>query len=195
MKIGKEDALICVDVQNDFCIGSLAVKGALSIIDVLNKYLELFSKAGSVIIATRDWHPPDHCSFKHRGGIWPEHCVQNTEGAGFYNKLKLPSNTIVISKGFEKEKEAYSGFEGVSKDKSLEEVLKAGNVKRVFVGGLATDYCVKATALDATKRGFETYFLEDASKGVDANPGDVVKAIKEMETYGIKKIKISDLKL
>jgi len=185
---GREDALIIVDVQVDFCPGgALPVPEGDKIIPVLNEYIKRFDAAGALIVATRDWHPPNHASFKAQGGLWPPHCIQGTEGAKFHPNLKLPERAVVVSKATDPFKEAYSGFEGTN----LNEELRKTGVKRVFVGGLATEYCVKNTVLDALKYGFETYLLEDAVKGIDASPGDVERAIKEMLEKGVKKITLS----
>ena len=185
-----KDALIIVDVQRDFCSGgALPVPDGEKIIPTLNKYIEKFSKAGALIVATRDWHPPNHISFKDHGGIWPTHCVQGTIGAEFHPDLRLPREVKVVSKATSADKEAYSGFDGTN----LERELKDAGIKRVFVGGLATDYCVKSTVLDALRLGFETILLIDAIKGVDVNPGDSEKAIEEMIKRGAKKASLSDL--
>ncbi|OYT45802.1 bifunctional nicotinamidase/pyrazinamidase [Candidatus Bathyarchaeota archaeon] len=190
VKIGKGDALIVVDVQRDFCPGgALPVPRGDEVIPVLNEYLERFRRAGAAIYATRDWHPPNHKSFREYGGEWPPHCIQGTEGAEFHPNLKLPSDTLIISKATEPDKEAYSGFEGTN----LKESLESRGVKRVFVGGLATDYCVKSTVLDALKYGFEVFLLVDAVRGVDLQPGDSERAIEEMVRRGAKKITLSDL--
>lgn len=189
-RLDKRSALIIVDVQRDFCPGgALPVPDGDKIVPVLNGYIELFKKAGSPIFATRDWHPKNHCSFKSRGGPWPEHCVQNTIGAEFHPELKLPRDVVVISKGTDADKEAYSGFEGTN----LEAELKRRKVKRIFVGGLATDYCVKHTVIDGLKKGFEVVLLEDAIKGVDVKEGDSERAIKEMVKKGAKLAKITDI--
>ena len=190
VKIGKGDALIVVDVQRDFCPGgALPVPRGDEVIPVLNEYLERFRRAGAAIYATRDWHPPNHKSFREYGGEWPPHCIQGTEGAEFHPNLKLPSDALIISKATEPDKEAYSGFEGTN----LKESLESRGVKRVFVGGLATDYCVKSTVLDALKYGFEVFLLVDAVRGVDLQPGDSERAIEEMVRRGAKKITLSDL--
>ena len=190
VKIGKGDALIVVDVQRDFCPGgALPVPRGDEVIPVLNEYLERFRRAGAAIYATRDWHPPSHKSFREYGGEWPPHCIQGTEGAEFHPNLKLPSDALIISKATEPDKEAYSGFEGTN----LKESLEGRGVKRVFVGGLATDYCVKSTVLDALKYGFEVFLLVDAVRGVDLQPGDSERAIEEMARRGAKKITLSDL--
>jgi len=184
-----KDALIIVDVQRDFCSGgSLPVPEGEKIVPILNKYIEKFFKAGALIVATRDWHPPNHVSFKGYGGIWPPHCIQGTPGAEFHPDLNLPKETKIISKATLADKEAYSGFDGTE----LERELKNASIQRVFIGGLATDYCVKSTVLDALKIGFETVLLMDAIKGVDVNPGDSERAIKEMIERGAKKALLSD---
>jgi len=183
------DALIIVDVQRDFCSGgALPVPEGERIIPVLNKYIEKFSKAGGLIVATRDWHPPNHISFKNYGGTWPPHCIQGTPGADFHPDLKLPKESKIVSKASQADKEAYSGFDGTD----LERELRDAGIRRVFVGGLATDYCVKSTVLDALNLGFETVLLLDAIKGVDVNPGDSERAIKEMLESGAKKASLSD---
>ena len=187
---GREDALIIVDVQVDFCPGgALPVPEGDKIIPALNEYIKKFSEAGALIVATRDWHPPNHVSFKNQGGLWPPHCIQGTEGAKFHPSLQLPKNVKIVSKAIDPFKEAYSGFEGTD----LGDFLKKRGIKRVFVGGLATEYCVKHTVLDALKLGFETFLLEDAVKGMDAKPGDVERAVKEMLEKGARKISISDI--
>lgn len=188
--IGRDSALIVVDVQNDFCPGgALPVPQGDQVIPVLNSYLNKFAAADAPIYATRDWHPPDHVSFASQGGPWPSHCVQNTGGAEFHRDLQLPEGAIVVSKATYPTKEAYSGFDGTH----LEASLQRRGVRRVFVGGLATDYCVKSTVLDARKRGFETVLLEDAIRGVDVKPGDSERAVDEMVENGAQKTTYSDV--
>lgn len=185
-----EDALIIVDVQRDFCSGgALPVPEGEKIIPTLNEYIKKFSEAGALIIATRDWHPPNHVSFKKYGGPWPPHCVQGTPGVVFHPDLKLPKDVKIVSKATHANKEAYSGFDGTG----LEAELKKDGIRRVFVGGLATDYCVKSTVLDALSLGFETVLLVDAIKGVDVNPGDSERAMAEMLKKGARKAVIDDL--
>ena len=175
------DALIIVDVQNDFCPGgALPVPEGDQIIPVLNDYINIFKKAKANIFATRDWHPPNHISFKTQGGPWPSHCVQNSEGAKFHPDLKLPSDVTIISKATNPLREAYSGFDGTD----LASTLKAQGVNRIFVGGLATDYCVKNTVFDARKLGFGTVLLLDAVRGINVRPDDVKEAIAEMVKNG-----------
>ncbi len=173
------DALIIVDVQNDFCPGgSLAVPEGDQVIPPINALLR---KAQCLVIATRDWHPDDHCSFKEKGGTWPVHCVKGTKGAEFHPDLEISRIGEIISKGTDPEKEAYSGFEGTD----LVGLLRRKGINRVFISGLATEYCVKATALDALKEGFQVVVLEDAIRGVEVKGGDIEKAIAEMKASGI----------
>ncbi len=180
-KIDKNSALIVVDVQKDFCPGgNLPVQHGDEIVPVLNKYIQKFEETGAYIYATRDWHPSNHVSFKSQSGPWPSHCVQNTEGAEFHKDLLLPIGTVIISKA-DSLKETYSGFD----ETNLEEDLKRKNIRRVFVGGLATDYCVLNTVLDALRLGFETFLLTDAIKGVNVRPIDSEKAIKVMKSKGV----------
>jgi nicotinamidase/pyrazinamidase len=189
-EVNEKDALVVVDVQKDFCLGgSLPVLGGDKVVPVLNDYVKLFTRAGALVYATRDWHPPNHVSFKPYGGIWPPHCIQGTEGAKFHSDLKLPKSTKIISKATTPAKEAYSGFDGTN----LEKDMSGKGVKRVFAGGLATDYCVKNTVLDAVKTGFETILLTDATLGVNANPGDSEKAVKEMVEAGAKTATLADI--
>jgi len=187
--IDKQTALVVVDIQNDFCPGgALPVKDGDKVIPVLNKYIDRFRKAGAPILFTRDWHPPDHSSFKAQGGPWPPHCVQNSEGARFHPDLYIPPEGEVVSKA-DKKDEAYSFFKGTN----LAQKLKERGIRRLFVGGLATDYCVKETVSDGLKYGFEVFQLDDASKGVNVNPGDSERALQEMVAKGAKRIRLQDL--
>ncbi len=180
--LGKTDALIIIDIQRDFCPGgALPVPEGNKIVPIVNKYMENFLEAHAKIFATRDWHPPNHISFKPQGGPWPPHCVQGTLGAEFHPDFKFPS-AEVISKAMNPDIESYSAFD----DTDLEKKLRNSSVKRVFVGGLATDYCVKRTVLDALQLGFETTLLIDATRGIDVNKGDVEKAIEEMKNKGAR---------
>jgi len=184
------DALIVVDVQNDFCPGgALAVPDGDQVVPVLNRWIRRFQEAGLPVVYTQDWHPPDHISFAERGGPWPPHCVQNTPGAQFHPDLVVEG--AVFQKGFESDKEAYSGFAGYLKNgetaagrKGLAEWLKEQGVRRVFVGGLATDYCVRATTLDALAAGFAAMVIAAGSRPVDVQPGDGDRALAEMEGAG-----------
>ncbi|TAM46648.1 MAG: nicotinamidase [Gammaproteobacteria bacterium] len=177
------DALIVVDVQNDFLPGgTLAVPDGDAVVPVLNRYAAAFAAGQFPIYATRDWHPTNHCSFKARGGPWPPHCVANSNGAAFAPGLKLPAQTVVISKATTADKDAYSGFEGTD----LDARLRAQGVKRVFVGGLATDYCVLNTVRDARKLGYDVLLLTDAIRAVNLKPEDGQRAKDEMRRLGAK---------
>ncbi len=179
VSVTKYSALIIVDMQRDFCEGgSLPVPGCSKIIPVINGYIDIFVKAGLPVIASRDWHPPNHMSFKEFGGLWPPHCVQGTEGAEFHPDLRLPENTVVISKAYLPDKEAYSAFDGTE----LHYVLSKAGIRRLFVAGVATDYCVRATVLDALSLGYEVILLTDAIAGVAKETTE--KALKEMLDRG-----------
>lgn len=160
------DALIVVDVQNDFLPGgSLAVPGGNEIIPVLNHYMALFQSHELPIFATRDWHPTDHCSFQCRGGPWPAHCIAGTRGAGFPVNLQLPGGAHIISKATLRDKDAYSGFD----DTQLHALLRCVGVLRVYIGGLAAEYCVLNTVKDALRYRYVTFVLEDAIRAIDTS--------------------------
>ena len=187
--LDKRTALVVVDVQNDFCPGgALPVPDGDKIIPSLNEYITRFRESGALIIFTRDWHPPDHSSFKPQGGPWPSHCIQNSEGAKFHRNLLIPDNAEIVSKAYEKD-EAYSFFRGTD----LAEKLHSRGVGRLLVGGLATDYCVKETVLDGLQHGFEVYHLDDASRGVNVNADDSELALREIVSRGAKRIKLNDV--
>jgi len=175
------DACIIVDVQNDFLPGgSLAVPHGDEVIPVLNDYLRRFSGLHLPVFITRDWHPPDHCSFRAQGGPWPAHCVAGSAGAAFAPSLELPAHAVVISKPGAADRETYSGFEGTD----LETRLRAATVRRLFIGGLATDYCVLHTVRDAIERGFTVFLLRDAIRAVNVEAGDGARAETEMLRLG-----------
>ncbi len=184
------DALLIVDVQNDFLPGgSLAVAAGDQVIGVLNDYTAAFLKQRLPIYATRDWHTPDHCSFQAQGGPWPPHCVAGSEGAGFAPGLRLPEDRVtVISKATRSDQDAYSGFEGTD----LASRLRAAGVRRLFIGGLATDYCVLNTVRDALREGFAVLLLEDAIRAVNVQPGDGTKAITAMREGGAVPITLAE---
>lgn len=178
IEIQETDALILVDVQNDFCPGgALAVPDGDQVVEPLNRVSEWFP----LVVATQDWHPPHHASFRAQGGPWPPHCVAGTVGAELHPALNVGAIDLNVKKAIQPDQEAYSGFDG---EPDLAELLSTQGVKRVFVGGLATDYCVKATVLDALKQGFEAVVLTDAIRGVDVEPGDSEKALQEMQAAG-----------
>ena len=168
------DALLIVDFQNDFVPGgALPVAGGAEIAEPLNRLLDRFD----LVLATRDWHPPDHSSFED---AWPVHCVQGTAGAELHASLDRDKVDILIDKGRDRWSQGYSAFE----DTELAELLRDRGVDRLYVGGLATDYCVKHTVLDARSRGFDVVVIEDAVQGIEAEPGDSRRAIEEMKDAG-----------
>ena len=190
MTLRPGDALIVVDVQNDFLPGgSLPVPGGDEIVPLLNDYIAAFERAGLPVFATRDWHPAEHCSFRGRGGPWPVHCVAGSAGAAFAPGLHLPPSAVVVSKGTAPERDAYSGFEGTD----LDARLGTAGARRVFVGGLATDYCVLDTVKEAVARGYATVLLADAVRAVDVKPGDGRRAKVEMVRRGAASIRRKQL--
>jgi len=190
VRVRPSDALIVVDMQVDFMPGgALPVPGGDEVVDMVNEYVELFTRAGATVVFTRDWHPPNHVSFKTRGGPWPPHCVQGTPGASFHPKLRVPTDALIVSKATDPDREAYSGFEGTE----LDAELRRRGVRRVFVCGVATDYCVKATALDAARLGYQVFLLADAVRGVNVPPNSVQRAIEEMLDAGVVLIEIGEL--
>lgn len=189
------DALILVDVQNDFCPGgALAVPEGDRVVPVLNRYIERFDEAGAPIFVSRDWHPPKTKHFQAYGGAWPPHCVQGTPGAAFHPGLKMPESAVVVSKGMDPEQDAYSVFQAEDEQgMPFTAVLGERGVQRFYVGGLATDYCVKATVLDALREGFEVLVLADAIGAVDVKPGDGERAIAGMRDAGARFITLGAL--
>ena len=181
-------ALLIVDVQKDFCPGgALPVPDGDRVVDPLNRALVEAETRGWPIYASRDWHPAVTHHFKSYGGEWPPHCVQKTDGARFHADLRLPRTTTVISKGQDPEESGYSAFEGFTPGgQTFLEHLEDRHVRHLYVGGLATDYCVKQTVLDALRRGFEVTVLTDAIAGVEREPGDSARAISEMRRTGAR---------
>lgn len=194
MKLKK--ALLIVDVQRDFCPGgALAVPQGNKIIPCLNKYIKIFSKNKLPVFASRDWHPKKTRHFKKFGGLWPVHCVQNTKGAKFQPKLKLPKEAITISKGMDSEKDSYSAFQAQdSNGTGFLTLLKYLGVQELYIGGLATDYCVRASCIDALNNGFKVGLLVDAIKGVNLKPRDSEEAIMEIVRQGAKKVTLENCK-
>lgn len=184
------DALVAVDVQNDFLPGgNLAVPDGGAVVPAINRYLVAFAARALPVFATRDWHPPNHCSFQAQGGIWPPHCVAATPGAAFASGLDLPATAVVVSKAATPEADAYSGFGGTD----LAARLRAGHSTRLFIGGLATDYCVLNTVKDALAQGFAVLLLEDAIRAVDVHAGDGARALAEMLKLGARAIHYEEL--
>lgn len=188
------DALVIIDVQNDFCPGgALPVTDGDRVVPVLNRYIKKFMQEKLQIFATRDWHPEKTTHFKAYGGLWPPHCIQGSWGAEFRTDLALPKDTVVVSGGMAPDEEGYSGFDGKDeKGIDLANLLHASGVERIFVGGLATDYCVKHTVLDGLKHGFKVVLLEDAVRGVNLKPDDSERAIEEMVRAGAQKVTSPD---
>ena len=186
--------LLIVDAQNDFCPnGALAVAGGDKIIPVLNRYIEIFSKDKNPVIASRDWHPAKTKHFKDFGGAWPDHCVQNTPGADFHPSLKLPSQAIVVSKGMDPSMDSYSAFQAVDETgRALADILKGSGVQELWIGGLATDYCVKASVLDAL-RHFKVKLLMDAIEGVNIHPDVARMAVGEMLKAGAQEMSLDHI--
>lgn len=188
-------ALLIVDMQNDFCPGgALAVPQGDKIVPKLNKYIKLFSKNKLPIFASRDWHPVRTKHFQEFGGIWPVHCIQNSVGAQFHTKLNLPKEAIQLYKGIDPDKESYSVFQSENANgMSFMNLLHRLGIKELYVGGLATDYCVKSSVLDALKLGFKVRLLMDSVGGVNLKALDAERAIKEMVKKGAKKTTLKDL--
>jgi nicotinamidase/pyrazinamidase len=186
VNIRNRSALLVVDVQKDFCPGgTLAVPGGDRVVPVLNQYIEEAIAKGWVVYASRDWHPPVTRHFQPYGGEWPPHCVEHTEGASFHPDLRLPPSTIVISKGQDPENPGYSAFQGYTPEgRPLLADLQERQIEQLYVGGLATDYCVKHSVIDALRNGFRVTVLADAIAGVEVQPGDSSRAIDEMRHAG-----------
>lgn len=183
LEIGAGDALVVVDVQNDFMSGgALAVPDANAILGPLNHALARFARQHVPIFASRDWHPPEHCSFEKQGGPWPPHCVAGTPGARFAPGLELPGDVRIVSKGTSPLRDAYSAFEGTDLLRQLRQLGCA----RLFLAGLATEYCVRATALDALGAGLSVVLLADAVRAIDSHPRDGAQALAEMEHRGAR---------
>lgn len=193
------EALMLVDIQNDFCTGgALEVPEGEQVVPVANKLIDYFEQ----VVATQDWHPPDHGSFasQHTGKkpfetgelagmtqiLWPDHCVQYSKGAAFHPDLRTDKLTKVIVKGTDREIDSYSGFfdNGHRKATGLDDYLKANKVDTVYIMGLAADVCVYFTTLDALKLGYNTYLIRDGIKGVDMNPGDTKVCLKDVSSQG-----------
>ena len=176
------DALLIVDVQRDFCPGgALAVPDGDAVVPVLNQWIDAARDAGAAIFASRDWHPPDHVSFQEQGGPWPLHCVAETTGAAFHPDLALPVSATIIDKGTDSQREAYSAFEGTD----LAAQLQAAGIERLWVGGLALDYCVRASVLDARRiAGLPVQVILNATRAVEVQPGDGSRALDDMRSAG-----------
>jgi nicotinamidase/pyrazinamidase len=189
-RVGRGDALVVVDMQSDFLPGgALGVSGGDEVVPVLNRYIAGFRNLGLPIMASRDWHSINHCSFRSQGGDWPTHCVAGTAGADFAPGLKLPVWTGVVEKGNRPDVEAISAFDGTN----LGMRLRRGKASRLFIGGLATDYGVLATVRDALDLGFKVCVLRDAIRAVNLHEGDGAEAVREMQRLGARMVSLDDL--
>lgn len=180
-KIQADDAVLAVDVQKDFCPGgALAIDDGDAIVPVLNQWIEVAFLKGLPVYVSRDWHPVSHPSFKGSGGEWPPHCIQDTDGARFHPRLKLPENAVVVTKGVRFDTDQYSVFDRTG----LTVRLKKDGVRRLWAGGLALDVCVLHSVLDALKAGFRVNVIGEATRAVDASAGR--KAIERMKSGGAR---------
>lgn len=196
IKVASGDVLIITDMQNCFLPGgSLPVTQGDSIIGPLNNVIDVFARAGLPAVFTRDWHPPEHCSFKVRGGPWPTHCVQGTDDAVFSPRLQMPPRPLVISKAVERDKEQYSAYYGRDEaGTTMADILRAMKPNRIFIGGVATEYCVFNTVLDMLKDGYDVYVFVDGVKPVEVKPDDGQAALETMEKRGARLIRTGQLR-
>jgi nicotinamidase/pyrazinamidase len=186
VSFGPGDALLLVDPQNDFCPGgSLPVAEGDQVMPVLSEWAATAEQSGVPIFVSRDWHPPRTTHFQELGGVWPPHCVQGTFGAQFHPALRVPASAVVVSKGMGETEDAYSAFQ--ARDAAgtlLADLLRARGVKHVYVMGLATDYCVKASALGGLEHGFQVSLVQSGCRAVDLQPGDGHAALSAVQTAG-----------
>jgi len=191
----KGSALLIVDLQNDFCPGgSLAVPDGDAVVPVLNRCIELFQARNLPIFASRDWHPAQTSHFQAYGGAWPPHCVQGTHGAAFHPGLILPPNTVILSKGLDPQSDAYSAFQAETENGlPFLCLLQELGVDHLYVGGLATDYCVRASVLDARRYGLAVTLLTEAIRGVNLQPGDAERSMAEMIAAGARSVTLAGL--
>ncbi len=190
VRLKPADALVLVDVQNDFLAGgALPVPDSGHVVHAANRYLSLFETHHLPVFATCDWHPLNHCSFLEQGGCWPPHCIAGTVGAEFPATLRLPKDACILKKGTRPEQEAYSAFQGTS----LDTLLRASGVTRLFIGGLATDYCVLNSVKEALVIGYAVLLLGDAIAGVNVHPGNSDSAIDHMCQWGARLVAIGDI--
>ncbi len=178
--LDNHDALLVVDVQRDFCPGgALPIPQGDEVVPVLNQWIEVATACGALVCASRDWHPKQHMSFADEGGPWPTHCQQDTPGAAFHSDLQLPGDAIVVSKGVRFDNDQYSVFD----ETGLAQFLLSKGIRRLWVGGLAQDVCVKATALDGIQHGFEVHLIANATKPVAEDDGHA--ALEAMKRAGV----------
>ncbi len=178
-EVQKGDALLIIDVQNDFCpSGALPIEHGDEVVPALNRWIQKAISAGVPVLASRDWHPKGHVSFSENGGDWPPHCVQDTEGAAFHPGLKLPESVVKVTKGVRFDHDQNSAFD----ETGLATELKRQKVQTIYVGGLAQDVCVLATVLDGRKEGFEVVLIQKATRPVTQEGGE--KALEDMRAVG-----------
>ena len=186
--LGEGDALLIVDLQVDFLPGGkLGVPDGDAVIAPINRLIDLYTARGLPVVASRDWHPELHCSFAAQGGPWPPHCVAASEGAAFADGMRLPADAIVVSKADTADQDAYSAFNGTG----LADDLRARGVRRLAVCGLATDYCVLNTVVDALAEGFAVLAIPDAMRAVDVAQGDGERALARMLLQGAAPVQLS----
>jgi nicotinamidase/pyrazinamidase len=187
---GAAEALLVVDVQNDFCPGgSLPVRDGDAVVPVLNEWIDRFVAAGRPVVLSRDWHPAVTSHFQAQGGPWPPHCVQGTPGAAFHPELRIPPEALVVSKGMANDEDGYSAF--VARDeqgKHLVDLLRELGIEKLVIGGLAADYCVKWSVLEAREAGFGVDVIESGMRAVEVQPGDGDRAIAAMREVGARLI-------
>lgn len=183
-----KSALLVVDMQRDFCPGgALPVPEGDQVVPRLNEYMQRFREQGLPVYASRDWHPRETIHFVAQGGPWPPHCVQGTPGAEFHPDLRLPAEAVVVSKGMDPNEDAYSAFQARDDaGRGLAEHLRDAGVERLYVGGLALDYCVKASALDAAQLGLDVVVLIDATRAVNVAAHDGEQAIEDLVRAGVE---------
>lgn len=190
MELSLTDALIVIDIQNDFCEGgTVPVEGAFALVKSLTTLSRRVQSVGGRVIATQDWHTEKHLSFVENGGKWPQHCVQGTEGANFHPNLKLPVGSIVIRKGADPKIDAQSAFA----ESTFEETLRRHSVERLFICGVPAELTVLKTALDARSLGFETLVVEDGIAALTRDAAEVARAIEKMKTAGIEFVTSTEL--
>ena len=193
--VDQDAALLIVDVQNDFCRnGALHVPDGDRVVAPLNAAIDRFREAGLSVLASRDWHPPVTRHFLEYGGKWPAHCVRETTGASYHPDLRLTTEVVILSKGTDADRDSYSAFDGTTADGILLEVLlEERGIEHLYIGGLATDYCVKATALEGLLIGKKVTILTDAIAGVDLEPGDSDRALAAIRQAGGEFLRVEEL--
>jgi nicotinamidase/pyrazinamidase len=186
--LGAGDAVLLVDPQNDFCPGgSLAVAEGDRVMPVLNRWAAAAQRANVPVFVSRDWHPERTTHFQVHGGVWPPHCVKGTRGADFHPDLSLPANAVVVSKGMGETEDAYSAFQARDDQGTLlADLLRERGVTHIYVMGLATDYCVKASAIDGVAAGFKVTVVEDGCRAVNLQPSDGAAAMEAMVSAGVR---------